>query len=88
MIKFGASIFYMTPPKRIVGVKRGVPDDSSDPKLSHGLIRVSAKALVKSPFDPKSIKILITSIKTSFLSALISVDGILANAILAIIHFI
>ena len=78
----------MAPPKRIVGIKKGVPDDSSDPKSSHGLIRVNASSLVKSVFDPRSIKLLLTSIKTTFLSALVSVDGILANALLAAIHFI
>jgi len=78
----------MAPPKRIVGIKKGVPDDSSDAKLSHGLIRVSASSLVKSIFDPKSLGLLITNLKTTFLSALVSVDGILANALLAVVHFI
>jgi hypothetical protein len=78
----------MAPPKRIVGIKKGVPDDSSDSKMSHGLIRVNAGSLVKSVFDPKSLKLLLTNIKTTFLSALVSVDGILANALLAVIHFI
>jgi hypothetical protein len=88
LIKFGASIFYMAPPKRIVGIKKGVPDDSSDAKMSHGLIRVNAGSLVKSVFDPKSLKLILTNIKTTFLSALVSVDGILANALLAVVHFI
>jgi hypothetical protein len=88
LIKFGASIFYMAPLKRIVGIKKGVPDDSSDAKLSHGLIRVNAGSLVNSVFDPKSLKLLLTNIKTTFLSALVSVDGILPNALLAVIHFI
>ena len=40
LIKLGALIFYMAPPKRIVGIKRGVLDDSFDSNKSHGLIRV------------------------------------------------
>ena len=50
-MKFGASIFFMAPPNRIVGIKKGVPDDSSDPKMSHGLIRINALSLVTSVFE-------------------------------------
>ena len=78
----------MAPPKRIVGIKRGVLDDSFDPKMSHGLIRVNAVSLVESYFKAKSMKVLLANIKRSFLSALLSVDGILPNALLAVVHFI
>jgi hypothetical protein len=48
LLKFGASIFYMAPPKRIIGIKRGFLVDSSDSEMSHGLIRVYAGSLVES----------------------------------------
>jgi hypothetical protein len=56
--------------------------------MSHGLIRVNSTSLLESYFKPESLKVLLTNIKRSFLSALVSVDGILPNALLAMVHFI
>jgi hypothetical protein len=78
----------MAPPKRIVGIKKGILDDSFDSKKSHGLIRVNAASLVESYFKPKSMKVLLARMIRFFLEAMVSVDGILPNAILALVHFI
>ncbi len=72
MIKFGSNIKSMNPPKRIVGIKKGMSElkASSGDTGSFGLIRRPA------------------SLKTSILSKFMTVDGIVPNAALAIVHFI
>ena len=72
MIAFGAAIKDMDPPKRIVGVKIGRPDSSRGKQLK------DTYGLIRRP----------AGFKTNISAKLMSVDGFIPNATLAIVHFI
>jgi hypothetical protein len=74
MVKFGSSIKDRDPPKRIIGVKKGMPErrkgDTGARPSTFGLIRISS------------------GIKGSVIQQFMSVDGIVPNALLAIALFV
>jgi hypothetical protein len=73
LLHFGAAIRSMDPPQRIIGIKRGKPDkvSSSSSKSWENY------GLIRRP----------SSLKGSIGARLMSVDGLVPNAALAIAHF-
>ena len=72
MIVFGSIIKNMEPPKQIVGIKRGVQDKKNDIDVEESY------GLIRRPSSPES------SIGSKFMS----VDGLIPNGALAIVHFV
>ena len=74
MLKFGSSIHSMDPPPRIVGMKKVKVDGKGDIKN----LNKDTAGLIRRPMG----------LKNSILSKIMSLDGLIPNALLAIVHFI
>ena len=79
VLKFGGIVKPMAPPARIAGIKKGKAEKTTKEQMmnsvdySIGLVRKKISAAA--------------SLKTKLLSMALSVDGVLANGLLAFIHF-
>ena len=74
MTRFGSTIRNMDPPPIIVGIKKGRPDRKKDLKKQNK----DTAGLIRRP----------AGLKNSIMSKVMSVDGLVPNAALAIVHFI